>query len=106
MKKEFEFFGQPFALEMDGSAVPEGEFQQCRGVVTSSSTTSKGVFKLTKTAWEAATRNDQGNGTPFLDKLVEGCVEAVKAELFIRPISDGFSYILDHRYFDKPPGWK
>ena|SRR3989304_6664606 len=106
MKKEFKFFDQPYALEMDGSVEQEGELQLCRGVVTSSGGTSKGVFKLTKTAWEAANRKDQENLKLLVDTLVEGCVEAIKAELYIRPISDGFSYILDHRYFDKPPGWK
>jgi len=105
MKKDFDFFGQAYALEMDGSAEAEGEFQLCKATVTDSGETRQGVFKLTKNAWEAVNRKAKESQRPLEEKLVGGCIEAIKAELYIRPLPESFSYILDYRYFDKPPGW-
>lgn len=106
MKKVFDFFGQAYALEMDGSAEAEGDFQLFKAVVTRTGETRKGVFKLTKSAWEAVNRKAQESQRPLDENLVEGCVDAIKAELYIRPLPDEFSYLLDHRYFEKPPGWE
>ena len=105
MKQEFDFFGKPFTLEMDGSPVTEGEFQLCRASVGELGAVRNGVFKLTKTAWEAVNKSAEGSHSPLGEKLITGCVDAIKAELYVRPIPNDFSYLLDHRYFDKPPGW-
>ena len=106
MKRDFDFFGQAYTLEMDGSSEAEGEFQLCKATVAGPGEIRKGAFKLTKSAWEAVNRKGQESQTPSYEKLVDGCVDAIKAELYIRPLSEGFSYLLDHRYFDKPPGWE
>jgi hypothetical protein len=106
MKRDFDFFGQAYTLEMDGSPEAEGEFQLCKAAVAGPGEVRKGVFKLTKNAWEAVNRKAQESHIPLNQRLVEGCVDAIKAELYIRPLPDGFSYLLDHRYFDKPPGWE
>ena len=106
MKRNFDFFGQAYTLEMDGSSEAEGEFQLCKATLILSGEDRKGVFKLTKNAWQAVNRKAQESQTLLNEKLVDGCVEAIKAELYIRPLPEGFSYLLDHRYFDKPPGWE
>jgi hypothetical protein len=106
MKKEFDFFGQPYTLEMDGDAEAEGDFRLFKAVVTRTGATRKGVFKLTKSAWEAVNRKAEKVQRPLDENLVEGCIDAIKAELYIRPLPDEFSYLLDHRYFEKPLGWE
>jgi hypothetical protein len=106
MKKDFDFFGQTYTLEMDGSAEAEGDFQLVKAIVKHTGEVRQGVFKLTKSAWEAVNHKAQESQKALEEKLVEGCVDAIKAELFIRPLPDAFSYLLDHRYFDKPPGWE
>lgn len=105
MKKTFTFAGKQFELEMGTSAEAEGEFFKCAGTVFHEGQARKGMFKLTKVAWEAVNRKAQEGRQPLDEKLVEGCIDALKAELFIRPIPDGFSYVVDHRFFDKPPGY-
>jgi hypothetical protein len=105
MKKQFKFLNKTFELEMTASAEAEGDFMKCAGTVYNDGLAQKGVFKLTQAAWQAVNRKAQESGRPLEEKLVEGCVDALRAELYIRPIPDGFSYVVDHRFFDKPPGY-
>ncbi|HEU0046083.1 MAG TPA: hypothetical protein VFQ43_00595 [Nitrososphaera sp.] len=100
MKKDFKFIDKSFALEMDGSAETEGDFQKCRSVVLGGGVQHKGIFKLTKFAWEAANKKAQEKKKPLVEILIDGCIDALKAELYIRPIPEGFSYIVDHRFFE------
>lgn len=85
---------------MDGSAETEGDFQKCRSVVLGGGVQHKGIFKLTKFAWEAANKKAQEKKKPLVEILIDGCIDALKAELYIRPIPEGFSYIVDHRFFE------
>ena len=105
MKKAFQFIDKRFELDMGAIAEPEGDFHKCPGTVFYSDQAYKGVFKLTKVAWETVNRKAQESGRPLEEKLTEGCVDVLRAELYIRPIPDGFSYVVDHRFFDKPPGY-
>jgi len=105
MKKAFQFIDKEFELEMGAGAEAEGDFQTCPGTVFHLDKAHKGVFKLTKVAWETVNRKAQESARPLEEKLTEGCVDVLRAELYIRPIPDGFSYVVDHRFFDKPPGY-
>jgi len=105
MKKAFQFIDKRFELEMRADAEAEGDFQKCFGTVFHLDQAHKGVFKLTKVAWETVNRKAQESARPLEEKLTEGCVDVLRAELYIRPIPDGFSYVVDHRFFDKPPGY-
>jgi len=105
MRKEFQFIDKRFELEMGSNAEAEGDFQKCPGTVLHGGQAHKGIFKLTKVAWETVNRKAQESARPLDEKLTEGCVDVLRAELYIRPIPDGFSYVVDHRFFDKPPGY-
>ena len=50
MKKDFKFVDRGFALEMNGTAEAEGDFQKCHGVVLDGRVQHKGTFELTKVA--------------------------------------------------------
>ena len=71
------------------------------GTVHNGRTDCKGIFKLTKLAWETANHKAQDNRQPLDEVLVDGCVQVLKAELYIREIADGFHYVSDHRFFEK-----
>jgi hypothetical protein len=105
MKKEFHFTDKRFELEMGAEAEAEGDFQKCPGTVLHNGQAHKGIFKLTKVAWETVNRKATESSRPLDEKLTEGCVDVLRAELYIRPIPEGFSYVVDHRFFDKPPGY-
>ena len=105
MRKAFQFIDKKFELEMAASEEAEGDFHKCAGTVFHNNQAHKGIFKLTKVAWEAVNRKAQESARPLDEKLTEGCVDVLRAELYIRPIPDGFSYVVDHRFFDKPPGY-
>lgn len=105
MKKAFQFTDKSFELEMGGDAEAEGDFHKCPGAVFHGGQAHKGVFKLTKVAWETVNRKAQESARPLEEKLTEGCVDVLRAELYIRPIPEGFLYVVDHRFFDKPPGY-
>jgi hypothetical protein len=105
MQKEFRFSGKRFQLAMGTSSETEGDFFKCQGTVFLDGKAHHGVFKLTKVAWDTVNLKAQEEQRPLDEKLVEGCVDALKAELYIRSIPDGFSYVVDHRFFDKPPGY-
>ena len=105
MRKTFKFIDKVFELEMGPSAEADGDFLKCVGTVFHKSQAQKGTFRLTKVAWEAVNRKAQETQRPLEEKLVEGCIDALKAELYIRAIPDGFSYVVDYRFFDKPPGY-
>ena len=105
MKKAFQFVDKQFELEMGADAETEGDFQKCPGIVFHGGQAHKGAFKLTKVAWETVNRKAQESARPLEEKLAEGCVDVLRAELYIRSIPDGFSYVVDHRFFDKPPGY-
>jgi hypothetical protein len=100
MKEDFKFVNQSYALEMNAAAEPDGDFQKCPGVVSYGGAQHKGVFKLTKAAWETANKKAQERKKSLDQILVEGCIGALKAELYIRPIPDGFNYVVDHRFFE------
>lgn len=105
MKKAFQFVDKRFELEIGADAEAEGDFHRCTGTVFQGDQVRKGTFKLTKVAWETVNRKAQESARPLDEKLAEGCVDVLRAELYIRPVPDGFSYVVDHRFFDKPPGY-
>lgn len=105
MKKAFQFADKRFELEVGGDSEVEGEFHKCNGTVSYNGQSHKGAFKLTKVAWEAANRKAQESARLLDEQLADGFVDVLRAELYIRPIPDGFSYVVDHRFFDKPPGY-
>lgn len=105
MKKAFRFIDRVFELEMTTSAATEGDFHKCAGKVYHAGKELKGVFKLTKQAWESVGKKSTEKHRPLDEDLVDGCIDVLKAELYIRPIPDGFSYVVDYRFFDKPPGY-
>ena len=100
MKREFKFINRALALDMDGSAEAEGDYQKCPAIVVDSGTQRRGVFKLTKSAWEMVQKKAQGTHKPLAEMLVNGCIDALIAELYIRPIPEGFDYVVDHRFFE------
>lgn len=100
MKREFKFVNRTFALEMDGSAETEGEYQKCPAIVFDGGTQRRGAFKLTKFAWETLQKKAQETHKPLAEMLVNGCTDSLVAELYIRPIPEGFNYVVDHRFFE------
>jgi hypothetical protein len=100
MKREFKFIKRTFALEMDGSAETEGEYQKCPAIVFDGGTQRRGCFKLTKFAWETLQKKAQETHKPLAELLVNGCTDSLVAELYIRSIPEGFNYVVDHRFFE------
>ena len=100
MKKEFSFLEKSYSLEMDGSNDSDGDFEKCSGRVCGEKSQYQGVFKLTKIAWETVSQKAQKKEKSLDEVLVGGCIEVLKAELYIRDISDEFSYVTDHRFFE------
>jgi hypothetical protein len=105
MKKQFRFMDKQFELEMGTSAEADGDFFKCEGTVFYDKKMHRGIFKLTRAAWDAVNRKAQEHQRPLDEKLLDGCIDALKAELYIRQIPEGFSYVVDYRFFDKPPGY-
>lgn len=101
MKKEFGFLEKRCSLAMDSSTESDGNFQKCVGSVYNGRIECRGVFKLTQLAWKTANEKAQVNDQPLDEVLVNGCMGVLKAELYIREISDGFIYVVDHRFFEK-----
>ena len=59
------------------------------------------IGRLTQLAWEKANQKAKDKQRPLDEVLVDGCVQALKAELYIpREIPDGFTYVTDHRFFE------
>lgn len=100
MKKEFHFLEKRYSLAMESSAEVDGKFQKCVGYVHNGRNDCKGVFKLTGLAWETANQKAKDNQQPLDEVLVNGCIQVLKAELYIREINDGFDYVTDHRFFE------
>src|SRR5215475_14180459 len=100
MKRDFKFLNKTLALEMDGSAETDGDYQKCPAIVFENGNQRKGGFKLTKFAWETLQKKAQERRKPLAEMLVRGCIDALVAELYIRPIPEGFSYVVDHRFFE------
>ena len=100
MEKKFRFLNKEYSLQINGSAEAEGEFKQCRAIVSFEGKNHEGLFKLTPAAWDYATRKSQERNRPLEDVLGEAGIAALKAELFIRRIPDEFAYVIDHRYFE------
>jgi hypothetical protein len=100
MKREFRFMNRTLALQMDGSAETDGDYQKCPAVVFDNGNQRKGGFKLTRFAWETLQKKAQETRKPLAEMLVNGCTDALIAELYIRPIPDGFNYVVDHRFFE------
>jgi hypothetical protein len=100
MKREFKFINRTLALEMDGSAETDGDSQKCPAIVFDSGNQRRGIFKLTKFAWETLQKKAVETRKPLAEMLVSGCTDAVIAELYIRPIPEGFNYVVDHRFFE------
>ena|SRR5262249_3789930 len=100
MKREFKFVNRTLALEMDGSSEAEGDFQKIAATFSDNGIQRRGIFKLTKFAWEVVQKKLQGKQNPLAEILLRGCIDALIAELYIRPIPEGFSYIVDHRFFE------
>ena len=100
MKNEFQFLEKRYSLSMESSAEAEGNFHKCAGMVHNGRTTCNGIFKLTQLAWEKANQKAKDKQRPLDEVLVDGCVQALKAELYIREIPDGFTYVTDHRFFE------
>jgi len=100
MKREFKFINRTLALEMDGSAEADGDYQKCPASVSDRGAQRQGTFKLTKFAWETLQKKAQEQHKPLAEMLVNGCTDSLVAELYIRPIPDGFNYVVDHRFFE------
>ena len=100
MTKEFQFLQKRYSLSMEGSAEAEGKFHPCAGKVHNGQTTCNGIFKLTPLAWEKASQQAKDKQRSLDEVLVDGCIRALKAELYIREIPEGFSYVTDHRFFE------
>lgn len=100
MTKEFQFLEKRYSLSMEGSAEAEGNFHKCAGKVHNGRAICNGIFKLTQLAWDTANQKATDNQRSLDQVLVEGCIQALKAELYIREIPDGFSYVTDHRFFE------
>ena len=100
MKREFRFLNKALALEMDGSAENDGDYQKCPATVFDSGNQRRGGFKLTKFAWETLQKKTQETNKPLTEMLLSGCTDALIAELYIRPIPEGFDYVVDHRFFE------
>ncbi len=100
MKREFKFVNRTLALEMDGSSEAEGDFQKIGATFIDNGIQHRGIFKLTKFAWEVVQKKLQEKQNPLTEILLRGCIDALIAELYIRPIPEGFSYIVDHRFFE------
>ncbi|MEW5978167.1 MAG: hypothetical protein AB1898_20415 [Acidobacteriota bacterium] len=101
MRREFQFLKQRYELEMTGAGDPDGDFVKCPATVVCDAHRREGMFKLTKMAWEVV-NHKAGETKRALDELLlEGCVRAVRAELYIRPVPEGFSYVVDHRFFQE-----
>jgi len=100
MKKGFQFLEKPYTLSMESWVEVDGKFHKFAGEVHGGPATCKGHFKLTELALEKANQIAKGNQWPLDRVLVEGCIQVLKAELYIREIADGFSYVTDHRFFE------
>jgi hypothetical protein len=100
MKREFKFINRTLALEMDASSEADGDYQKFPATFIESGIQRRGIFKLTKSAWEVVQKKLQEKQKPLAEVLVRGCIDALIAELYIRPIPEGFSYIIDHRFFE------
>ncbi|HVN79008.1 MAG TPA: hypothetical protein VMW38_08425 [Terriglobia bacterium] len=100
METSFRFRNKEYSLQVNGTAEGEGEFKKCPAVVSSEGTTYQGIFKLTPAAWEFATRKSQERKRPIEEVLGQAGISVLKAELFIRQIPDGFTYVVDHRFFE------
>lgn len=102
MQKRFRFLNKEYALEINASADAEGEFKKCPAIVSYDQKPHQGTLKFTPTAWDAATRKSQERNRPLEEVLEEAGIAALKAELYIRQIPDGFTYLIDHRFFENP----
>jgi hypothetical protein len=100
MKKDFRFQSKSYVLEIKDSVEAEGDFKKCPVWVTCDGKRVQGVFKLTSHAWDAALKKAQGKGQSLEGVLAEAAVGVLKAELYIRQIPEGFSYVVDHRFLE------
>jgi len=100
VKREFKFINRSLALDMDGSSESEGEYQKCPAIVVDGGTKRQGDLKLTKFAWEVVQKKSADKQKSIAEILVTGGIDALVAELYIRAIPEGFSYVVDHRFFE------
>ena len=100
MKKEFQFLEKHYTLSMENWVEVDGKFHKFAGNVHNGRATCKGHFKLTQLALDKANRIAKDNQWPLDRVLVEGCIQVLRAELYIREIPDGFTYVTDHRFFE------
>lgn len=100
MKSNFRFLEKNYALEVKNSPEPEGDFKKCPVYVAYDGKVVQGIFKLTSHAWDAAVKKARDNNKSLEEILTEAGVGVLKAELYIRKILDGFSYVVDHRFFE------
>ena len=101
MKKAFRFMSRDYILGIEGSVEAEGDFKKCLAWLGTGGKEHQGVFKLTTPAWDLAHQKAKQQNRALEDILADGGIAALKAELHIRPIPDGFSYVVDHRFFEK-----
>lgn len=100
MQRHFRFLNKDYALEVTGSAETENEFMRVPASVSYDGTPHHGALKLTSAAWELATRKSREGNRPLEEVLAGAVIAALKAELYIRRIPDGFVYVVDHRFFE------
>lgn len=103
MKLEFEFCGKKYSLEMDGRAEGADGFYHINGRLLADGQQRDGVFRLTKLALDTARAEAEHGRRAEEELLLAGCREALRAELFIRPIGAGFNFVVDHRFFEPLP---
>ncbi len=100
MKKKFHFLEKHYTLFMENWGEVDGKFHKFEGKVHNGRATCKGHFKLTQLALEKVNQVAKDNQWPLDRVLVEGCIQVLRAELYIREIPNGFSFVTDHRFFE------
>ncbi len=100
MKKKFHFLEKHYTLSMENWGEVDGKFHKFEGKVHNGRATCKGHFKLTQLALEKVNQVAKDNQWSLDRVLVEGCIQVLRAELYIREIPNGFSFVTDHRFFE------
>jgi hypothetical protein len=102
MKKEIVFRGTKYFLEMAGALEVEKDFQKFPAKVATGAQILHGSFRLPRAAVELLNRRAAAGKSTFEELWMEGCARALQAELFIRPLGEGFTFVVDQRFFEGP----
>lgn len=107
MRVSFDVRDESYEAEIYRVDKPEGEkLEICEAWVRGpGSNHVKGTFKLTDTALALAEEKAAQEGGSMDEWLARGCVGSMIAELVIRPLRSGFSFVVDHRWIRHNPSW-